>query len=194
MTNPYMYPVVFSDLLPSMATSFLLSLEMAWHVSKFGHIQIMSMKPFLMSSLPPRLNGIPLSWTMSLLMNGNGDRTTLKLLTSFLPLHMMKLVNTVIVLKLISMCIWHVLVVTTLMTIFINVWSTLTQLRLILILLPSMFPKPSIRNCRTATSSTLSLAGWMLTPLSILLRIPLNTHGYQLTPPYVVPSVLLTPS
>jgi hypothetical protein len=36
-------------------------------------------------------------------MNHNGERTILKLLTSFLPLHMMNLVNTVIVLKLISM-------------------------------------------------------------------------------------------
>jgi hypothetical protein len=53
--------------------------------------------------LPPKLSGIPLSWTMSSLMNHNGEKTILQLLTSFLALHMMNLVNTVIALKLISM-------------------------------------------------------------------------------------------
>jgi hypothetical protein len=53
--------------------------------------------------------------------------------------------------------------VTTLLTISINVWSKLTQLKLIPIPLPSMFIKPSTRNRRTTTSYALSLSGWMLT-------------------------------
>jgi hypothetical protein len=56
-------------------------------------------------------------------MTHNGVKTILKLLTSFLPLHMMNLVITVIALKLISMCIFHVSIVTILMTILIIVCS-----------------------------------------------------------------------
>jgi hypothetical protein len=53
--------VVINSLLLWMATSFLLSLKMAWHVSTFGLIRIMSMNTFLMSSSPPKLSGITLS-------------------------------------------------------------------------------------------------------------------------------------
>jgi hypothetical protein len=53
----------------------------------------------------------------------------------------------------------HVLIVTTLMTIPINLLSTLTQLRLSPTYLQSMFLKPSIRNLWTTESSNLSLTG-----------------------------------
>jgi hypothetical protein len=125
-------------------------------------------------------------------MNHNSEKTIMPLLTSFLPLHTMKSVNTIITLKLISMCIFHVTTITTLMIILIDVWSTLTQLKLSLILLPSMFLKPSIRNRRITTSYSLSLDGWMLTSLRTRLSILLNTRSYQQAPPHVVPSVPLT--
>jgi hypothetical protein len=144
MTNHSMYTAVFHGLLPWMATSFLLPLNMAWNASTFGHIRIMSMKPFLMSSLTPKLSGTPLSWAMSSLMYNNGNKTILKWLTSFLPLQTMNWVNIVIALKLLSTCILHVSIVTTLITILINVWSMLTQLKFTPILLPSLFLKPSI--------------------------------------------------
>jgi hypothetical protein len=99
---------VFNGLLPWMATSFLLPLKIAWRVWTFGHINIMSMKPFVMYYLPPKLSGTPLSWTMSSLIHHKEEKTILKFLTSFLPLNMMNLANTVIALKLIDMCILHV--------------------------------------------------------------------------------------
>jgi hypothetical protein len=65
-------PGVFNGLLTWMATSFLLSLKTVWHVSTFGHIQIMSKK---LSSLPLNLSGTPLFLTMNSLMNHNGEIT-----------------------------------------------------------------------------------------------------------------------
>jgi hypothetical protein len=73
----------------------------------------------------------------------------------------------------------------------INVWPMITQLKLIPILLPSMFLKPSIRNRQTSAISALSLAGWILTLLRILWSIPHNTRGYKQAP--LVPSVPLIP-
>jgi hypothetical protein len=87
-------------------------------------------------------------------MNYNGERTILPLSTSFLPLRTMHLVKTVIALKLISMRILHVLVVTILIT---------------------------IRNCQTKAISAPSLAGWMLTSLRKLLSIQHNTRGTALS-------------
>jgi hypothetical protein len=63
----------------------------------------------------------------------------------------------------------------TLITISIDVRSIPTPLTRILLLLPSMFLNSSLRNNQTTTSSTLSVAGWIPTPLSTLLSIPLNT-------------------